>query len=96
MEVKKEPKMRMAATRPNLFLRSKIKTNPSDPKVEVSNLKASFKKQADKIQLDSHEIAPDGRRQNDGFFFFFVKISFSSIKSPNSSRKSIILFFLNH
>jgi hypothetical protein len=29
MEVKKEPKIRMAATRRNLFLRSKMKTNPS-------------------------------------------------------------------
>jgi hypothetical protein len=34
----------------------------SGPKGEVSNLKASFKKRADKIiYLDSHEIVPDGR-----------------------------------
>jgi hypothetical protein len=29
MKVKKEPKIPMAATRRNLFLRSKMKTNPS-------------------------------------------------------------------
>jgi hypothetical protein len=41
--------------------------------------------------LDSHEIAPDCRRQSDGNF---LKISFSSIKSPGSSRKLIkIIFF---
>jgi hypothetical protein len=67
MEVKKEPKIPMAATWRNMFLRSKMKTNPSwtnsfsDPKGEISNLKASFKKRADKIHLDSYEIAPDGR-----------------------------------
>jgi hypothetical protein len=33
-----------------------------------------------------------GRRQSDGNFFF-VKIGFSPIKSPNSSRKSINFFF---
>jgi hypothetical protein len=99
MEVKKEPRIRMGATRRNLFLGSKMKTNPSktnsfsDQKGEVPNLKASFKKRADKIHLDSHEIAQDGRRQSDGNFFF-VKIGFFSIKSPNSSRKSIkIIFF---
>jgi hypothetical protein len=44
--------------------------------------------------MDSHEITADGdgRRQSDGNFFF-VKTGFSSIKSPNSSRKSIIFFF---
>jgi hypothetical protein len=34
----------------------------------------------------------DGRRQSDGIFFF-VKTGFSSIKNPNSSRKSIKNFF---
>jgi hypothetical protein len=29
LKVKKEPKIRMGATRRNLFLRSKMKTNPS-------------------------------------------------------------------
>jgi hypothetical protein len=68
VEVKKEPKIRMAATRRNLFLRSKMKNNPSwtnsfsDPKEEVSNLKGSFKKRAGKIfHFDSHEIEGDGR-----------------------------------
>jgi predicted HTH transcriptional regulator len=51
MEVKKEPKIRMGATRRNLFLRSKMKTNSSDPEGEVSNLKASFKNRADKISM---------------------------------------------
>jgi hypothetical protein len=61
MEVKKEPKIPMASTRRNLFLRSKMKTNPSwtnffsDPKGEVSNLKAFFKKRA------FHEITAYGR-----------------------------------
>jgi hypothetical protein len=55
VKVKKEPKIRMGATRPNLFLRSKMKTNPnqtnsfSDPEGEVSNLKASLKNRADNI-----------------------------------------------
>jgi hypothetical protein len=35
----------------------------------------------------------DGRRQSDGHFFF-VQIGFYSIKSPNSSRKSIKNIFL--
>jgi hypothetical protein len=47
MEVKKEPKISMAATRRNLFMRSKTKTNPSNPKGQVSNLKAPFKKRVD-------------------------------------------------
>jgi hypothetical protein len=37
----------------------------------------------------------DGRRQSDGNFFL-VQIGFSSIKSPNSSRKSINFFFGNY
>jgi hypothetical protein len=43
--------------------------------------------------LDSHEITADGRRQSDGIFFF-VKTGYSSIKSPNSSRKPKKNFFL--
>jgi hypothetical protein len=51
MEVKKEPKFRMAATRRNLFPRSKYKNNsiPSVIQKEVSNLKGSFKNRAEKI-----------------------------------------------
>jgi hypothetical protein len=51
----------------------------SDPKEEVSNLKAAFKNQADKIfHLDSHEIAADGRATE---FFFSEKSVFSDKKS---------------
>jgi hypothetical protein len=58
----------------------------ANPKGEVSNLKAYFKKRTDKIfHLNSHEIAPDGRRQSEGNFFF-VKICFSPIKNPKSSK----------
>jgi hypothetical protein len=82
-KVKKEPEFRMAATRRNLLLGSKIKTNPSK-----TNLQASFQKGVDKIyHLNSHEIEADGSSME----FFFLKIGFSSIKSPNSSRESIFL-----
>jgi hypothetical protein len=54
-----------------------MKTNPSqtnsfsDPKGEVSDLKAPFKNRADKIifHLDSHENTADGRATD----FFFRK-----------------------
>jgi hypothetical protein len=42
---------------------------------------------------DGRRQTADGRRQSDGKIFF-VQISFSSIKSPNSSRKSKKKFFL--
>jgi hypothetical protein len=94
MEVKKERNICMGVTRRNLFLGSKMKTNPnsfSDPKGEVSNLKASFKNRADKIFIWTAMKS----RQSD-MIFYFVKIGFSPIKSPNSSRKSIIFSFINH
>jgi hypothetical protein len=50
--MKKEPKIHMAATRRIFFFLS-------DPKGEVFNLKAYFKKRADKIlHLYSHDTAP--------------------------------------
>jgi hypothetical protein len=80
MEVKKEPKIRLGASQRNLFLRSKMKTNPSltnsfsEPEGEVSNLKASFKNRADKIfpwtAMKSRQTATattDGRATE--FFF---------------------------
>jgi hypothetical protein len=43
---------------------------------------------------DGRRQTADGRRQTAGDgIFFFVQIGFSSIKSPNSSRKSINFFF---
>jgi hypothetical protein len=83
MEVKKEPKIPMAATRQNLLLRSKMKTNQLNPVREVSILKASFKKRADKIRLDSDEIAPDAMAERRKFFFrknwfFFDKKNLNS------------------
>jgi hypothetical protein len=90
----------MAATRRNLFLRSKMKTNRSltnsfsNPKEKVSNLEVFFKKRADKIlHLNRHEIAPDGRQQGDekiGFStFFIVEQPVFRLFSLHSSRKSI-------
>jgi hypothetical protein len=63
------------------FWGQKSKLNParpmlSNPKGEVSNLKASFKNQADKIFI----------WQSDGIFFS-RKNRFSPIKSHNSSKK---------
>jgi hypothetical protein len=54
---------------------------------EVSNLNVIFKKWADKIfHLDSHKIMTDGRATD---FFLFVKIGFSPIPGPDSSKKWI-------
>jgi hypothetical protein len=88
VEVKKEPTICMAATPRNLFLRSKMKTNSiwtnsfNDPKGEVSNLKSIFQKAGGQyFHLDSHEIAPDGRRQTvERRIFFFRKNRFFSDK----------------
>jgi hypothetical protein len=61
MEMKKEPKILMAAT----F---------SDPKEEVFNLKASFKNRVDKIFIWT---AMKSRQTAERRIFFFVKIGFS-------------------
>jgi hypothetical protein len=96
MKVKKEPKILMASTRRNLFLRPKMKTNPSwtnsfsDPKGEVSNLRASFKNRSEIFFMWT---AMKSRHTAERQKFFFGKIGFSSIKSPNSSRKSIKKMF---
>jgi hypothetical protein len=69
-----------------------MKTNSSDSKREVSNLKASFKKWADKIfHLDSHEITAERRN------FFFRKNRFSSIKSIKNFFLDITesVFYIN-
>jgi hypothetical protein len=78
-----EPKFCLAATRRNLFLRSKMKINTSetnsfsDPKRVVANSKASFKKWVDNIiHLNSHKIAADGRATE--FFFSITKIFWKS------------------
>jgi hypothetical protein len=75
MKVKKEPKIRMGAARRNLFLRLKMKTNPSDPKGEVSNFKASFKNQADRFFIWTAMFSRLSERK-----FFFRKNRFFSDK----------------
>jgi hypothetical protein len=69
-------------------LRTKSVTNP---KAEVSKLNG--KGRSGEPNFSGQTATADGRRQSDGNFFF-VQIGFSSIKSPNSSRKSIKIFFL--
>jgi hypothetical protein len=89
--VKKEPKIPMGATRRNFFLRSKMKINLSytnsfsDPKEEVSNLKASFKNGGQNFYMDSHQNTADGdgrrkRRTTERRNFFFRKNRFFSDK----------------
>jgi hypothetical protein len=60
--VKKDPKIRMAATRRTLFLRSKMETNPSKTN-SFSDIKSRsiFQKAGGQnFRLGSHEIEADG------------------------------------
>jgi hypothetical protein len=100
MEVKKQPKIRMGATRRNLILRSKMKITPVRPIPSVIRKEKSLtRKHLSKIgwtKLSYGQPWNHGRRRRqrrrqtaERRKCFFVKTGFSSIKSPNSSRKSI-------